>query len=126
MANELRQQGHSISFRTTGTLLKELGYSLQINKKTLEKTSHIDRNAQFEFINASVAQALHRRQPAISVDAKKKENIGEYKNGGREYSQKGNPLKVNVGSRAGARLYRVSSSLRIKRSVRFSRTTLPR
>lgn len=96
LANELRQQGHSISFRTTGTLLKELGYSLQINKKTLEKTSHVDRNAQFEFINASVAHALHRRQPAISVDAKKKENIGEYKNGGREYSQKGNPLKVNT------------------------------
>lgn len=96
LANELRQQGHLISFRTTGTLLKELGYSLQANKKTLEKASHADRNRQFEFINASVECALHRKQPAISVDAKKKETIGEFKNNGREYNQKGNPLKVNT------------------------------
>jgi len=96
LANELRRQGHPISFRTTGTLLKELGYSLQANKKTLEKASHVDRNGQFEFINASVEYALHRQQPAISVDAKKKEIIGDFKNNGREYSQKGNPLKVNT------------------------------
>lgn len=96
LANELRRQGHSISFRTTGTLLKELGYSLQANKKTLEKALHGDRNRQFEFINASVEYALHRHQPAISVDTKKKEPIGEFKNNGREFSQKGNPLKVNT------------------------------
>lgn len=96
LTEELKKQGYSISFRTTGTLLKELGYSLQANKKTLEKASHVDRNAQFEFINASVASALLRRQPAISVDAKKKEHIGEYKNNGREYSQKGSPLRVNT------------------------------
>ena len=71
LADELQRNGHSISFRTAGTLLKELGYSLQANKKTLEKASHVDRNSQFEYINASVAKALLERQPAISVDAKK-------------------------------------------------------
>lgn len=96
LADELKRQGHSISFRTAGTLLKELGYSLQANKKTLEKASHVDRNRQFEFINTSVADALRQCQPLISVDAKKKENIGEFKNGGREYCQKDNPTKVNT------------------------------
>jgi len=96
LADELRQQGYPISFRTVGTLLKELGYSLQANKKTLEKASHVDRDLQFKFINSSVENALLLGQPAISVDAKKKENLGEFKNSGREYSQKGKPLRVNT------------------------------
>ncbi len=96
LASELQRQGYSIAFRTAGTLLKELGYSLQANKKTLEKASHADRDDQFKFINASVQNAINRNQPAISVDAKKKENIGEFKNNGREYHQKGKPLGVNT------------------------------
>lgn len=96
LADELRRQGYPISFRTIGTLLKELGYSLQANKKTLEKVSHVDRDLQFKFINSSVENALLLGQPVISVDAKKKENLGEFKNNGREYSQKGKPLRVNT------------------------------
>lgn len=96
LSDELKSQGHSISFHTTGTLLKELGYSLQANKKTFEKASHIDRNSQFEFINASVANALSQYQPVISVDAKKKENIGAFKNSGREYCQKDTSVRVNT------------------------------
>ncbi len=77
-------------------LLRQAGYSLQANRKTREGASHPDRNAQFEYINASVQRFLKRGQPAISVDAKKKENVGDFKNGGREWFPKGEPEDVRV------------------------------
>ena len=89
-------QGFKIAHRTVGTLLSKMNYSLQSNKKTKEGKSHPDRDAQFNFINESV-MAMHRNgQPAISVDTKKKENIGEFKNNGQEYAQKGTPIEVNT------------------------------
>jgi len=95
LSDELKLQGYSISHTTTGKLLQELGYSLQANKKTLEKASHEDRDAQFKYINSSVILMHKHGQPTISVDSKKKENIGNYKNNGREYSKKGQPIEVN-------------------------------
>jgi hypothetical protein len=72
------------------------GYSLQANRKTREGTSHPDRNAQFEFINAQVKNFQKRSQPVISVDTKKKELIGDFKNGGREWQPQGQPEEVRV------------------------------
>ncbi len=77
-------------------MLKELGYSLQGNPKTLEETRHPDRNAQFEFINSRMEDALLDGQPVISVDTKKKELVGCYKNGGKELRPKGKPEQVKV------------------------------
>jgi hypothetical protein len=88
--------GHTISHVTVGTLLKELGYSLQGNRKTLEGTNHPDRNKQFEFINEKIKTALVTGQPVISVDTKKKELVGQYKNGGKEWCPQGQPEFVNV------------------------------
>ena len=73
-----------------------MGYSLQGNRKTLEGTDHPDRNAQFEFINALAEEAMHNGQPVISVDTKKKELVGQYKNGGKEWRPQGEPEQVNV------------------------------
>ena len=73
LADELKRQGHDISYPVVAELLHELGYSLQSNRKTKEGSSHPDRNQQFEYINARVEQALQRSQPVISVDTKKKE-----------------------------------------------------
>lgn len=94
LAEGLKKQGYNIGKSTIGVMLHELGYSLQVNKKTLEESNHIDRNAQFEYINNSVILAQQQLNPAVSVDAKKKENIGNYKNNGREYSEKSKPVKV--------------------------------
>ncbi|GAG90058.1 unnamed protein product, partial [marine sediment metagenome] len=94
LADELKRQGYKISYRTTAGLLHELEYSLQSNKKTLEGTSHVDRNAQFGYINDSVIKLQKTGQPTISVDAKKKENIGNYKNNGQELCKKGKPVEV--------------------------------
>lgn len=94
LAKDLNRQGHTICYKTVASLLHELGYSLQSNKKTLEGKSHEDRNAQFHYINTSVLNCQERGQPTISVDTKKKENIGNYKNNGREWCQKGHPLEV--------------------------------
>ena len=77
-------------------LLHELKYSLQANAKTLEGARHPDRNAQFEYINTRVRQFLRRRHPVISVDTKKKELVGPFKNGGREWRPQGQPEKVRV------------------------------
>jgi len=96
LALELKQQGHPLSDRSAAACLHELGYSLQGNQKTKEGGTHPDRNAQFEHINAQVQAFQHRRQPVISVDAKKKELVGDFKNGGREWRPKGNPEKVRV------------------------------
>ncbi len=96
LADELVTQGHSVSYRTVGRLLKSLKYSLQGNRKTIEGAQHPDRNAQFEYINAQTSQVIANGNPAISVDTKKKELVGSYKNGGKEYRPKGQPEKVQV------------------------------
>jgi hypothetical protein len=96
LSGELKSQGHAISHVSVGTLLKEMGYSLQDNRKTLEGTSHPDRNAQFEFINQKADTALLAGQPVISVDTKKKELVGQFKNGGKEWRPEGDPERVNV------------------------------
>jgi transposase len=96
LAVELKQQGHATSHRMVAELLHDLGYSLQGNRKTLEGSSHPDRNAQFEHISARVRAALSRGEPAISVDTKKKELVGNFKNGGREWHAAGQPEPVRV------------------------------
>src|SRR3972149_2280600 len=80
LAKQLKLQGYKIEYKTVGTLLKKMDYSLQANKKSKENKSHIDRDAQFQFINQSVIEMFNKGQPAISVDTKKKEIIGESKN----------------------------------------------
>ena len=94
LADELNKKGFKIGYRTVGNLLHELRYSLQANRKTLEGNSHKDRNAQFEYLHSDVKKFLESGQPIISVDGKKKENIGNYKNNGREWSQQGSPTEV--------------------------------
>jgi len=96
LAAELTRQGHRTSHRMVAELLHQLGYSLQGNRKTIEGTYHPDRNAQFEYINARVRAALRRGEPAISVDTKKKELVGNFKNGGREWAAQGQPARVRV------------------------------
>jgi transposase len=96
LAKELTQQGHCVSPSTVGRLLKAAGYSLQSNRKTKEGGDHPDRNAQFEHINATVRTFQRRGQPVISVDTKKKELVGNFKNGGREWRPKGEPEQVLV------------------------------
>jgi hypothetical protein len=96
LAGELTRQAHPISPWTVGSLLKAGGYSLQSNRKTKEGSSHPDRNAQFEFINAAVERFQQRDQPVISVDTKKKELIGQFSNGGQEWRPQGEPEEVRV------------------------------
>jgi hypothetical protein len=96
LADELRAGGHVISHVVVGQLLKLQGYSLQANAKVIEGNQSQDRNAQFEHINASVSAALAAGQPVISVDTKKKELVGRFKNGGREWHPQGEPEKVQV------------------------------
>ncbi|MCA1678343.1 MAG: ISAzo13 family transposase, partial [Actinobacteria bacterium] len=96
LAAELRELGHEVSYRTVARLLHELGYSLQANRKTKEGSEHPDRDAQFAHINDTVAAAISQQRPAISIDTKKKELVGEYANGGREWRPKGEPVAVNV------------------------------
>jgi len=96
LAAELSRRGHRISYPVVAELLRELGYSLQANRKTREGSSHPDRNAQFEYLNGKVRRFLRAQQPVISVDAKKKELVGDFKNGGRELRPKGQPEKVRV------------------------------
>ena len=96
LAAELTRQNHPVTDRTVATLLKEAGYSLQANRKTREGSSHPDRNAQFEYINRQVLAFQRRRQPVISVDTKKKELVGEFKNAGQEWQPRGKPEKVKV------------------------------
>jgi transposase len=96
LADELKKQGYEVSHRIVGDLLHEMGYSLQSNRKTCEGKQHPDRNEQFEFINLLVEENLEQGNPVISVDAKKKELVGNFKNGGQEWCPKGNPEEVNV------------------------------
>ena len=96
LADELVRQGHRASANTVATLLKGMDYSLQSNKKTKEGSSHPDRNAQFEHINKRVEETIAAGNPALSVDTKKKELVGDFKNGGRELRPKGRPEEVRV------------------------------
>ncbi|NUQ08611.1 MAG: ISAzo13 family transposase [Phycisphaerae bacterium] len=96
LADELTRERHPVSVNTVATLLRQAGYSLQANRKTREGASHPDRNAQFEHINRQVWRFQDRDQPAISVDTKKKELIGDFKNGGREWRPRGKPEEVRV------------------------------
>lgn len=96
LAAALSKEGFSVSATTVGHLLHELGYSLQSVRKSREGTSHPDRNAQFEHINAMAADFQQRNQPVISVDTKKKELVGDFKNAGQEWQPKETPEKVQV------------------------------
>src|SRR4051812_38475107 len=96
LAEELRGIGHQVSHQLVAELLHELEYSLQANRKVLEGSQHPDRNAQFEYLNDRVQQQVAAGQPAISVDAKKKELVGPFKNGGRELRPTGQPEPVRV------------------------------
>jgi transposase len=96
IADELQQKGHQVSYRTIGSLLHNLGYSLQANRKVHEGASHVDRNAQFEHINRVSRGYMSAGQPVISIDAKKKELIGNSKNNGKEWHTSGKPETVNV------------------------------
>ena len=92
----LNSEGHSTSHRMVAALLHEMGYSLQGNRKSKESASHPERNAQFEYISRSVTAQMAAGAPAISVDAKKKENVGDFKNGGKEWRPKGKPETVRT------------------------------
>lgn len=96
LSSELKKQGYDVCHTTVADLLRQLDYSLQLNRKDKEGKSVPDRNAQFQHINDQAKAFLDAGEPVISVDTKKKELIGEYKNEGREYRKKGDPLKVNV------------------------------
>jgi transposase len=96
LAQELTAQGHAVSPTTVRNLLRETGYSLQANRKTREGMSHPDRDAQFRYINRRVKAQQRQGQPAISVDTKKKETLGNLKNPGQEWRPKGEPREVDV------------------------------
>ena len=96
LAEELGLMGHPVSSRTVGRLLNADRYSLQSNRKTKEGESHPDRNAHFEFISSTVKRFQQPGQPVISVDTKKKELVGPFKNGGREWQPAGKPEQVQV------------------------------
>src|SRR5947209_9938591 len=96
LAAALTRQGHPASDRAVARLLVEAGYSLQANRKTREGAAHPDRNAQFEYLNGRVRLFQGQGQPVVSVDTKKKELIGDFKNGGREWRPQGQPEEVRV------------------------------
>ena len=96
LAEELTAAGHEVSAPTVATLLKQESFSLQANAKTLEGRQHADRDAQFRYINGQARDHMDAGEPVISVDAKKKENVGPFRNGGAEWRPMGEPEKVNV------------------------------
>ncbi|MGH8477249.1 MAG: ISAzo13 family transposase [Methylococcales bacterium] len=96
LAAALRRQGYRISHQTVASWLDDLGYSLQGNQKTKEGSGHPDRDAQFKYIHGRVEDCQWRGQPVVSVDTKKKELVGDFKNGGREWRPQGNPEPVRV------------------------------
>ncbi|MDH3460107.1 MAG: ISAzo13 family transposase [Burkholderiaceae bacterium] len=96
LATELTRQGHAVSHQTVSEVLQNLGYSLQANRKTREGSEHPDRNAQFEHIARRAKEFQQRSQPVISVDTKKKELVGDFKNSGREWHPQGRPPAVRV------------------------------
>ena len=96
LAAELTAQGHKVSADTVGDLLRAGGFSLQGNAKAVEGKQHPDRDAQFRYISGQVREYQAARDPVVSVDAKKKELVGEFKNGGREWRPKGEPARVST------------------------------
>ena len=96
LSKDLKGKGHEISYPVVGDCLRQLGYSLQANRKSHEGSGHMDRNAQFEYISKKAGSFLTDHQPVISVDTKKKELVGNFKNAGREWRPKGAPEEVNV------------------------------
>jgi hypothetical protein len=96
MAEELSRLGHPVSWVTVARCLDDMGYSLQANRKSKEGPQHADRDAQFRYINRQVKALLATGDPVISVDAKKKELVGSFKNGGRTWRPKGKPQEVNT------------------------------
>ena len=96
LAGALKRKGHNVSHPVVADLLRELGYSLQANAKVVEGKDHPDRDEQFRYINREVKKCLRKKWPVISVDTKKKELVGEFKNSGREWREKGNPRRVNT------------------------------
>ncbi len=96
LAEELQHEGHAVSYQTVGELLHALDYSLQANQKTLEGSQHADRDEQFEYINRKAQRYLKQGEPVISVDTKKKELVGDFKNAGREWELKGQSEEVRV------------------------------
>ena len=96
LAEELQQEGHAVSYQTVAELLHEMDYSLQANQKTIEGSHHVDRDQQFEYINRKAQRYLRQGEPVISVDTKKKELVGDFKNAGREWQPQDQPEKVRV------------------------------
>jgi hypothetical protein len=96
LAEELRRQGHPVSAGTVAVLLRDAGYSLQANRKTREGAAHPDRDAQFRYISRQVRRLQKRGQPVVSVDTKKKELVGDFRNAGREWHPRGAPADVRV------------------------------
>jgi hypothetical protein len=96
LADELTAAGHSISHKTVAGLLYDLGYTLQANEKKREGRTHPDRDAQFRYINGQCKRFVKRGQPVVSVDTKKKELVGDFKNNGQEWRKKGKPTPVRV------------------------------
>ena len=96
LAGILQQQGHPVSHRLVAELLGANGYSLQANAKTGEGTQHPERDAQFHYLNEQIKQFLQHGLPVISVDTKKKELVGDFKNPGQQWQPKGQPVEVNV------------------------------
>jgi len=96
LADELNRIGHHVSQKSVWTMLDSLGYSMQSNRKRFEGTDHPDRDAQFHYISQEVQRFIAKRQPVISVDTKKKELVGNFKNAGREWCRRGDPLFVNM------------------------------
>jgi len=96
LAAELHVLGHTISYRLVADLLRDAGYCLQANRKTREGTAHPDRDAQFGYVNAQVRRSQQQHRPTISVDTKKKELVGDFKNAGREWRPTGSPEAVRV------------------------------
>ena len=96
LAKELTHKGHKTSRRMVAELLREMGYSLQANRKTIEGKQHPDRDAQFKYINRQAQKQQRAGQPVISVDTKKKDLVGDFKNAGRQWRPRGHPEKVRV------------------------------
>jgi hypothetical protein len=96
LAEELQHEGHAVSYQTVAELLHRLDYSLQANQKTAEGNQHVDRDEQFGYINGKAQRYLKLGEPVISVDTKKKELVGDFKNAGREWELKGQPAPVRV------------------------------
>jgi hypothetical protein len=96
LADALAGGGHPVSDRTVARMLRAQGFSLQANAKVTEGRQHVDRDAQFGYLNAAVVEHLAVGAPVVSVDTKKKELVGEFHNGGREYQPQGSPVRVNV------------------------------